>query len=68
MSYETFEAAIAHVELDECPDPKLRDQAFCRTSLGRGALHVFYFNLDGDQCLLKVVSYEEDDYKLSLGK
>ena len=29
MIYETFEAAIAHVELDECPDPKLRDQALC---------------------------------------
>ena len=39
-----------------------------RLSLGGGALHVFYFNFDGDQCLLKVVSYEEDDYKLSLGK
>jgi len=66
MTYETFESAVAHIDLVECPDAAVRENAFCRVSAGGEKLHLFYFDNDGDQCLLKVESFEEDAYSLTL--
>ncbi|MGI9413061.1 MAG: hypothetical protein ACR2PM_05295 [Hyphomicrobiales bacterium] len=66
MTYETFESAVAHIDLDECPDAVMRERSFCRVSAGGEKLHLFYFDNDGEQCLLKVESFEEDAFSLTL--
>lgn len=66
MTYETFEHAVPHIDLEECPDPALGETAFCRVSAGGEQFHLFYFDSDGDHCLLDVKSFEEDDYTFAL--
>ncbi len=66
LTYETFESAVPHIDLEECPEPGMADTAFCRVSAGGEQLHLFYFSLKEDQCLLQVRSFDEEDYTLSL--
>ena len=66
MTYETFEHAVPHIDLEECPEPALRESAFCRVSAGGEKFHLFYFDIEGDNCLLNARSIEEDDYAFSL--
>lgn len=61
MTYETFETAVPHLDAESCPDQNLKDKAFCRISVGGDQAHVFYFASDGEQCLLKVESYDDED-------
>jgi hypothetical protein len=68
MSYETFEHAVPHVDLEECPGTAATEEAFCRLSVGGEQVHLFYFAFDGDQCLLKVRSFDEADYSITLGQ
>jgi hypothetical protein len=66
MTYETFEHAVPHIDLEECPDPALSESAFCRVSAGGEQFHLFYFDSEGDHCLLDVKSFEEDNYSFAL--
>lgn len=66
MSYAAFEAAISHVDVAECPKNDLGKEAFCRASAGGDHVHVFFFDKDGDQCLLKLQSYDEDQFELRI--
>ncbi len=66
MTYAQFEAAIAHVDVKECPKNDLGKKAFCRASAGGDFVHVFFFDEAGDQCLLKLQSYGEDAFKLEI--
>lgn len=64
MTYEIFETAVAHLDAETCPDEAMNDKAFCRISVGGDQAHVFYFANDGQQCLLKVESFDDEDMKL----
>ncbi|AVO36474.1 hypothetical protein [Pukyongiella litopenaei] len=54
MTYELFETAIEHVDLDTCPGEFDGDASFCRMTLASDMAHIFVFSHDGDQPLLAV--------------
>ena len=56
LTYEIFEFAIPHLDLQTCPSDLVRNDAFCRATTGNDAVHVFVFAQQGDQCLLTVKS------------
>ncbi len=66
MTYAQFEAAVPHVDVEECPRHSLGRQAFCRASAGGDLVHVFFFDTEGEQCLLKLQSYGEDAFELEI--
>ena len=66
LKYETFEYAVPHIDLETCPEANMDKTAFCRASVGGEQVHLFYFAKDGEQCLLKVRSFEEGRYSLEL--
>jgi hypothetical protein len=66
MTYEAFEFAIPHLDLETCPKDLTRDNAFCRASSGNDAVHVFAFAQDGEQCLLRMKSYRAGEYQLTV--
>ena len=66
MTYPVFEEAVPHLDLDKCPADLAREGVFCRASVANDAVHVFAFELDGDQCLVKVKSYKAPDFRLTL--
>lgn len=66
MTYAQFEAAIAHVDVKECPKNDLGKKAFCRASAGGDFVHVYFFDETGDQCLLKLQSFGEDAFELEI--
>ncbi|HRO16007.1 MAG TPA: hypothetical protein PLL33_13400, partial [Paracoccus sp. (in: a-proteobacteria)] len=41
MNYQTFEAAVDHADLSECPKALAREGRFCRVVLHGEAMHVF---------------------------
>lgn len=61
LTYEIFETAIEHVDLEGCPAEFDADANFCRMTLAADLAHVFVFSYDGDQPLLAVKSYELGD-------
>lgn len=62
ITYETFEFAVPHLDLQACPVDLARPGAFCRASTGNDAVHVFVFAQDGDQCLIT----KEGQYELPI--
>lgn len=61
MTYELFETAIAHVDVEACPAEFDPEAVFCCMTLANDAAHVFVFAIAGDQPLLAVKSYPLDD-------
>lgn len=61
FTYDVFEAAVPHVDLEGCPAQFDPDAVFCRMTLSNDMAHVFVFDLDGAQVLLGVKSYELGD-------
>ena len=66
MTYAQFEAAVPHVDVEVCPKHDLGNEAFCRASAGGDLVHVFFFDNEGEQCLLKLRSYGEDAFELKI--
>ncbi len=66
ISYETFEVAVPHIDMENCPDGDATKGAFCRASVGGDQVHIFYFAENGDQCLLQVKSFEADEFSLTV--
>ena len=66
MTYAQFEAAVPHIDVEECPEHSLGRPAFCRASAGGDLVHVFFFDTKGEQCLLKLQSYGEDAFELQI--
>lgn len=61
LTYEVFEAAIAHVDLESCPAEFDSEANFCRMTLNAEMAHVFVFSHSDTQPLLAVKSYELTD-------
>lgn len=57
LTYELFETAIAHADLEECPHSLRQQDTFCRATVHHDEVHVFVFSEDGDQPLIGFYSY-----------
>ncbi len=58
FTYEVFEQAVDHVDLENCPaefDPEI---VFCRMTLATEMANIFVFAFEGEQPLLAIKSYE----------
>lgn len=64
--YMTFEYAVPHVDLEACPAGVADGAVFCRASIAGDQLHVFVFEEGGDQCLVKVASYFEGEFAITI--
>jgi hypothetical protein len=58
FTYDVFEQAVDHVDLENCPAEFDPDVVFCRMTLASEMANIFVFSFDGDQPLLAVKSYE----------
>ncbi len=66
LAYPAFEFAVPHVDLDACPEGLQEGAVFCRASIASDALHVFVFNDDAKQCLVRLVSLDEEAFAINL--
>jgi hypothetical protein len=66
LSYEVFEFAVPHLDLETCPADLARASAFCRASVGQDAVHVFVFSDEGDRCLVATKSYRGGEFRLEV--
>ena len=60
LSYEQFEAAVPHIDLDNCPDSLAQENTFCRASILHEQVHVFVFSYDGDSPMVGFGSFAAD--------
>ena len=60
LSYDVFEVAVPHVDLDACPETMATDGVFCRATLNMDEIHVFAFREDGDSPLVAVEHFPAD--------
>ncbi len=61
LSYDIFEVAVPHVDLESCPADLAAENVFCRATLANEELHVFAFSIDGDSPLVGFASYDAVD-------
>jgi hypothetical protein len=64
FSYADFESSVPHIDLDECPAGMAEGDVFCRISMNNDALHIFVFEAEGDQHLVAVHSFFEDEFQI----
>ena len=57
LGYETFEFAVPHVDLADCPEDLAADSRFCRATMHSEEFHVFAFAQDGAQPLVAYKAY-----------
>jgi|GEM_PF-1685440 hypothetical protein len=58
LDYATFEAAVAHVDLETCPVSLNAADRFCRATLAHEQIHIFAFSMEGDSPLVGFASFE----------
>lgn len=58
LTYEMFEAAVPHIDLETCPADLAQQDTFCRASIHHEEIHVFAFSLEGDSPMVGFKSYE----------
>ncbi|MFN3938135.1 MAG: hypothetical protein ACK4KW_11215 [Gemmobacter sp.] len=66
FTYPDFEAAVPHIDMDACPDGMAEGDVFCRITMNNDALHIFVFELGGDQRFVAVHSFHEDEFEIVL--
>jgi hypothetical protein len=64
FTYQMFETAVLHVNLAECPGELAGEGRFCRMTMHNDAFHVFAFSEEGDQPLIGLRSWYEDEIDL----
>jgi len=60
LTYEVFEQAIPHVDLETCPSEIAGDDRFCRAVVHHDAFHVFAFLYDADSPAVAYRSYSTE--------
>ncbi len=58
MTYALFEQTVEHADLAGCPSEFDTETQFCRMTLAAERAHVFVFDLEGEQPLQAVKSYD----------
>ncbi len=66
MTYEVFETAVPHLDLETCPKDLGGSGRFCRASVGGDAVHVFAFSDEGERCLVASKSYPSGQYEFGI--
>ena len=61
LTYEAFEAAVPHLDLETCPGALAAEDRFCRITIGHDALHVFAFSYAGDSPLVGFQSWPSEN-------
>jgi hypothetical protein len=61
FTYEMFETAVQHVNLEECPGDLAGEGRFCRMTMHNDAFHVFAFTEEGEQPMVGLKSWYEDE-------
>jgi hypothetical protein len=57
LDYATFEAAVPHLDLEQCPAELAGDGRFCRATFNHDEMHVFAFDEHGDVLLVAFRSW-----------
>ncbi len=65
LTYDIFEAAVPHTDLEECPASMDVEAAFCRVSVIAELATVFAFDEDST-CLMAARLYDESEFTLTL--
>ena len=60
LTYDQFEAAVPHVDLESCPSDLVHPATFCRATLNHDEIHVFAFSEDGESPMTGFASYSAD--------
>ena len=63
LTYETFEFAVPHSDLEKCPAGMGVEKAFCRVSVVAEVATVFAFD-EQTNCILTTKSFDEDAFKI----
>jgi hypothetical protein len=61
MSYEIFEAAVSHIDLEACPATLPQIDSFCRATVLHEELHVFAFSTEGNNLMIGFTSYAAEN-------
>lgn len=65
LTYDMFETAVHHVNLAECPGELEGEARFCRMTMHNDAFHVFAFSEEGEQPLLGIQTWYEDEIDMT---
>ncbi|UWQ89341.1 hypothetical protein K3727_10885 [Rhodobacteraceae bacterium M382] len=57
LTYDVFETAVPHVNLDQCPKELPQEQSFCRATLNHDEIHVFAFDQEGENPMIGFATY-----------
>ena len=60
LTYEVFETAVPHVDLEACPTAMEAEGVFCRATLNHEQIHVFAFAETGDRPLVGAATFDAD--------
>ena len=58
LTYEQFEIAVPHVDLETCPADFVAADVFCRATLNLDSIHVFAFADEGEQPLVGFATFD----------
>ena len=64
LTYETFEAGVAHTDMADCPEGLGGEGMFCRFTLVAETAAVFVFSEETD-CLVETRVYEDDAFTVA---
>ena len=67
FSYADFEAAVTHINIEECPEGMGGENLFCRVSMANDALHVWVFSREGEMPFVSLHSFYEDELEIEFG-
>lgn len=58
LTYEVFDPTVEHGHLESCPAEFDPDKYRCALTLATDMAHIFVFELDGDQPLVAIKSFD----------
>jgi hypothetical protein len=64
LTYNDFEIAIPHLDLEQCPKDLAKPGVFCRVTTANDSVHVFVFEAKDKRCLVSMKSY--DKYEITV--
>ena len=60
LTYEAFEVAVPHIDLESCPETLAAEGVFCRATLNLDEIHVFAFEETGESPFVGLASFPAD--------
>jgi hypothetical protein len=63
LTYDQFEAAVPHLDLERCPEGLPQAGTFCRATINHHEVHVFTFSEAGEFPLIAFKTYAINEVK-----